>query len=132
MTTCMKQRKFYKYKLVCIDATKRCGSWEGINNMVKKPKDGILGTDEGHLAYFKGLEEEGKSGKDRRLSKLPVCMYIHICRMHASLFNFKVFSRHSYLLDGPIYLLAILAILAIYDNRNCGCFEEWSLCGCMG
>lgn len=71
--------------------------------MVRKPKDGILGTDEGHLAYFKGLEEEGKSGKGRRLSKLHVCIYVRICRMHASLSTLKFFSRHFYLLDGPIY-----------------------------
>lgn len=65
------------------------GADRGRGSMVKKPKDGILGTDEGHLAYFKGLEEEGKSGKDRRLSKLHVCMYVHICRMHASLSTLK-------------------------------------------
>lgn len=48
--------------------------------MVKMPKDGVLGTDEGRLAYFQGLEEEGKSGKDNeRLSKL-CCM--HVCKLH--------------------------------------------------
>lgn len=77
---------------------------------------------------------EGESGKDRRLSKLDVCMYVRICRMRASLSTFKVFSRHFFLLDGAnlYYSPYLLAILAVYDNRNCGCFEEWSLCGCMG
>lgn len=58
----------------------------GGGSMVKKPRDGILGTDEGQLP----LAEGGESGKDRRLSKLHVCMYeyVRICRMHASLFNF--------------------------------------------
>lgn len=83
----------------------------GGGSMVKKPNYGILGTDDGHLAFFKGLEEEGKSGKGRRLSKLHVrmyafmhvCMYVHTCTMHASPSNFKVFSRLSIFWDGPIY-----------------------------
>lgn len=87
--------------------------------MVKKPKDGILGADEGHLAFFKGLEEEGKSGKDRRLSKLHVCIYVHICRTHASPSYLK-FSL-DFLSLGWANLL--LAILAVYDSRNYGCFE---------
>lgn len=52
------------------------GADRGRGSMVGKPKYGILGTDESHLAFVKGLEEEGKSGKDRRLSKPHVCMYV--------------------------------------------------------
>lgn len=51
--------------------------------------------------------------------------------MHASLstLNFSLDIYYFHLL-GMANLF--LARLAIYDNRNCGCFEEWSLCGFMG
>lgn len=96
MTTCMKLlRKFYKFKLVDAIKVRIVGGdqWWG------KPKYGILGTDESHLAFVKGLEEEGKSGKDRRLSKphvcMYVCMYVLTCTMHASPSTLKFFSRLS-------------------------------------
>lgn len=106
-----------------IDATKV--RIVGGGSVVKKPKDGILGT----VRYV----AEGESGKDRRLSKLDVCMYVRICRMHASLSTLRFSLDISIFWMGPIYYSPyLLAILAVYDNRNCGCFEEWSLCGCMG
>lgn len=61
--------------------------------------------------------------------------YVYVGRrMHASLstlkFSLDIIISISW--DGANLLLALLARLAIYDNRNCGCFEEWSLCGCYG
>ncbi len=100
--------------------------------MVKKPKDGIMGTDEGHLAYFKGWKKRGNQGRTGGYPNfLYACIYIYVgCMLAFSTLKFSLDISISWM--GQSIYSPILAILAIYDNRNCGCFEEWSLCGCMG
>ena len=69
MTTCMKlPGGFYNCKLVDATKIRILGGGKG-----EKAKIWSLGTDEGYLAFFIGLAEEGKSGMDRRLFKLHVC-----------------------------------------------------------
>lgn len=61
---------------------------------MKKPKYGLLGTDEGHLAFFK---ERGNQG---RIGSYPTsCTYVR-CILCSSILKFSL----DFLMYGPIYI----------------------------
>ena len=59
------------------------GADRGRGSMVGKPKYGILGTDESHLAFVKGWKKRGNQGRTGGYPNfiyacMYVCMYIHV------------------------------------------------------
>lgn len=60
--------------------------------MVKKPKDGILGTDEGHLAISRvGRRGEIREGQGGYPNFLYACMYIYVgCMLAFSTLKFSL------------------------------------------